>query len=317
MAKKPVSRPMYEEMADTSWITGLRGIGDKGNQGILDNYNKVNVFDDQTQADLNGRVNSIYNRALGDFDRDYRETMGKTLANDYGRFGTTGATPSLYNRDVYNLQQQRKLADMQYNKASTYDQFLNNELQRRYDTMNMFKGMSDMGKTPYQQDLANWQIRNTNKDRQWMNDIDYNNYKNQRTSNWITSIPQAAGAIIGGIYGGPAGSMIGGQLGKSAGSMVSGLVTGPQQTYTSGLGNQYGGMDLMGGISDIYNMLGGSATNGQSWGDVLGGYFGRGNSSTGSNGTIYNNMSNVYSGNALQDALNDYLGGGFDFTATI
>lgn len=311
MSKKPISRPLYEEMEDTPWITGLREIGDAGNQGILDNYNKVNVFDELTQRDLDSRVNSIYNRALGDFERDYRNTMEKTLARDYGRFGTTGATPSLYNRDIYNLQQQRKLADLQYDKASTYDNFLNSELGRRYATMNMFDQMSQKGETPYKQDLMNWQIRNLNKDRQWMNDIDYNNYKNWRNSQWIEVPMTVAGAVVGGYFGGPQGAMMGAEQGRKDGQMFSGLMFGEQQGYGGWQGYNFAD-GLAGSMGNMYNALGGSSTQGQGWGQAWGNFV-NGKTSSG-NSALSSLMSNSILGNSnngsyLQNSINQYANG--------
>lgn len=311
---------MYEEMEDTSWITGLRQIGDAGNQGILDNYSKVNVFDDTTRADLEGRVNAIYNRTLNDFDRDYTNTMNKTLARDYGRFGTTNATPALYNRDTYNLQQQRKLADLQYQKAATYDTFLNNELQRRYNTLNMFKGLSDMGAVPYQQDLANWKIRNENKDRKWMNDVDARNSKQAAIGNVIEFIPTVIGAVAGTIAGGN--TLAGAALGNAIGGAASGLATGGMQSYgsaysggddssdalLSGLGSWYVGKQLDQGKIGFGNNAISSAINSY----VNGGNTSYGNSMNGLanyiNSYIAGGANNTNSNSAIQNALSQYFG---------
>lgn len=319
MGKKPIARPLYEEMQDTPWITGLREIGDAGNQGILDNYNKVNVFDDLTQKDLNSRVNSIYNRALGDFEKDYRNTMEKTLAKDYGRFGTTGATPSLYNRDMYNLQQQRKLADLQYDKASTYDSFLNSELGRRYATMNMFNTMSQKGQLPYEQDLKNWEIRNKNKDLQWMNDIDYNNYKKQRNTQYVSLPATVIGGVAGGVFGGPVGAALGAQLGNSIGSTAGGAIWGGPQSYTDqgiwGVSNTQV-PDTAGGTANIMgqiaSMLGGSSAQGQSWGQAWGNFVnGKTNSGNSGLSSIMSNsiLGNSNNGTYTQNAINQYVNG--------
>lgn len=301
MGKKPVQRPMYEEMKDTSWITGLRQIGDAGNEGILDNYNKVNVFDELTQRELEGRVNSIYNRALGDFERDYRNTMQKTLARDYGRFGTTGATPSLYNRDMYNLQQQRKLADMEYNKANTYDQFINSELQRRYNTMNMFGTMSSMGQVPYQQDLMNWQVRNMNKDRRYLNDVEGRNFRITQDSQWITLPLTIGGAAVGGYFGGPQGAQMGASIGNATGQAFSPIIFGTQQNPYGGTAGYNSSGTLLNGFNDFIQSAGGSATSGQSWGQMFGNIFGN------RSGANYGNNNNPAVQSAYQDAMGDVL----------
>ena len=69
--------PGYVKMEDTPWITQGREIADIGGKGVLDNYGKVNVFDEATQASLNARNNDIYNRAFGDMERAYTDTMNK------------------------------------------------------------------------------------------------------------------------------------------------------------------------------------------------------------------------------------------------
>ena len=159
----------YEEMQDTPWITQARDIADRGGKGILENYNKVNVFDDATKRSLEARNNQIYKRAFDNMEREYTNTMNKYNAANYNQFGTLNATPAAYRTDMYNLAAQRQMDDLGYNQALNYDNLMNQELQRRYNTLNMFGNMYQYGQTPYQQDIMNWNTRNTNKD------IDYQN----------------------------------------------------------------------------------------------------------------------------------------------
>ncbi len=168
MGDTPQHAP-YEEMKDTPWITQGREIADKGGQGILDNYNKVNVFDDATNRSLEARNNQTYKRAFDDMERAYTDTMNKYAAKNYNQFGTLNATPAAYRTDMYNLKAQRQLDDLAYNQAMNYDTLRDQELQRRYNTLNMFGNMYQYGQTPYQQDVMNLNTRNTNKD------IAYNN----------------------------------------------------------------------------------------------------------------------------------------------
>lgn len=166
---------MYEQMADTPYITNLRDLSQKGYEGYNKNYGRVDVFDQDTRRSLNDVLNNYYKRAESDFDRNYRDTMNRYQNKNYGQFGTLNATPALYRTDMENLQQQRKLADLAYNKSAYYDQLMNSELQRRYNTLNMYNQMLEKGQTPYELDLKNWAIRNQNKDRQLQNDIaEYN-----------------------------------------------------------------------------------------------------------------------------------------------
>lgn len=168
MGDTPEHAP-YEEMKDTPWITQGRDIADKGGKGILENYNKVNVFDDATNRSLEARNNQIYKRAFDNMEREYTNTMNKYNAKNYNQFGTLNATPAAYRTDMYNLDAQRRLDDLAYNQAVNYDNLKDKEIQRRYNTLNMFGNMYQYGQTPYQQDVMNWNTRNTNKDIAYQN----------------------------------------------------------------------------------------------------------------------------------------------------
>ena len=164
MGKRKVRHEPYEEMKDTPWITQGREIADIGGKGILDNYNKVNVFSPETQKSLEARNNAIYKRAFDNMERAYTDTMNKYNAANYGQFGTLNATPAAYRTDQYRRDFQRQMDDLAYNQAVNYDTLMDNELQRRYNTLDMYNTLYGYGQTPYQQDIANWNTRNTNKD---------------------------------------------------------------------------------------------------------------------------------------------------------
>ena len=172
MGKNPPELAMYKEQPDTPYVSNARKLSDRGFAGLEEYVPRVNTMDNRTQADLDANINSIYNRSLSDFNRDYKDTMAKTMAKAYGQFGTTGNTSSLYRNDMQNLQAQRALADLQYDKALTRDQMLNSELQRRYNTVNMYKGLYDFGQIPQKYDDQNYRLREiTNVDRQYNNDF--------------------------------------------------------------------------------------------------------------------------------------------------
>lgn len=164
MGKRKVRHEPYEEMKDTPWITQGREIADIGGKGILDNYNKVNVFSPETQKSLEARNNAIYKRAFDNMERAYTDTMNKYNAANYNQFGTLNATPAAYRTDQYRRDFQRQMDDLAYNQAVNYDTLMDNELQRRYNTLDMYNTLYGYGQTPYQQDIANWNTRNTNKD---------------------------------------------------------------------------------------------------------------------------------------------------------
>lgn len=193
-------RPQYEEQADTPWITRNRDMNEWSYGNIKDNINRVNVFDDATRQSLNDYVDDIYNRSKADFDRTYAQTMARTLARDYNRFGTTGASTSLLNRDNYNLQKQRELADLAYKRAETYEDMINKELDRRYKYLDTNYGyFTGSGQTTQNFDDANWKIRNMNKDIQYLNDIqDYNSKAN--TWNAIGKTLSTVGGAVTGVF---------------------------------------------------------------------------------------------------------------------
>ena len=208
--------PGYVKMEDTPWIKQGREIADIGGRGVLDNYGKVNVFDEATKASLNARNNDIYNRAFGDMERAYTDTMNKYNAANYNQFGTLNATSPAYRTDEYQRQFQRQLDDLAYNKAINYENLINNELQRRYNTLDMFGNMYNYGRIPYEQDLKNWNIDNTNRDIGYQNEV--------ARSQSGSGFGQLGGAIIGGtlgaLTGNPMLAMGGAQLGAGIGGNI-------------------------------------------------------------------------------------------------
>ena len=213
----------YEEMKDTPWITQGREIADKGGQGILDYYNKVNVFDDQTKRELAQRNREIYNRAFDNMERAYTNTMNKYNAANYNQFGTLNATPAAYRTDQYRRDFQRQMDDLAYNQAVNYDALMDNELSRRYNTLDMFGNLYNYGQIPYKQDVNNWNIENTNRN------IAYNNAlahfsKGKKGKAIGGAIGGVLGTAVGTIFGGPLGGAVGSSLGQSAGSAIGGKI---------------------------------------------------------------------------------------------
>ena len=230
--------PGYVKMEDTPWITQGRQIADAGGQGILDNYNKVNVFDEDTLASLEARNNATYKRAFDNMEKAYTNTMNKYAANNYNRFGTLNSTPSAYVTDEYQRQFQRQMDDLAYNQATNYDTLMDNELQRRYDTLNMYNNMYQYGNTPYQLDLANWNIENTNRDIAYQNAL-----AGGGGSNWSNALSGAInGAVSGGLAGGPWGALAGAAAGGIGGYLGSDV----SDSNLGSIGNKFN--SWMGGV---------------------------------------------------------------------
>ena len=215
--KKAPSHPGYVKMEDTPWITQGREIADVGGKGILENYNKVNVFSPETQKSLEARNNAIYKRAFDNMEKAYTDTMNKYSAANYGQFGTLNATPAAYRTDQYRKDFQRQMDDLAYNQAVNYDTLMDNELQRRYNSLDMFGNLYNYGQIPYQQDIRNWNIENTNRDIAYQNML-INNSGGSKFSNALSGAMKGASA---GSAAGPWGALAGGIAGGAAGYFKS------------------------------------------------------------------------------------------------
>ena len=215
--KKTPSHPGYVKMEDTPWITQGREMADAGGKGVLENYNNVNVFSPETQKSLEARNNAIYKRAFDNMEKAYTDTMNKYSAANYGQFGTLNATPAAYRTDQYRKDFQRQMDDLAYNQAVNYDTLMDNELQRRYNTLDMFGNLYNYGQIPYQQDIRNWNIENTNRDIAYQNML-INNSGGSKFSNALSGAMKGASA---GSAAGPWGALAGGIAGGAAGYFKS------------------------------------------------------------------------------------------------
>ena len=217
MSKSTPQHEGYKKMKDTAWIKQGRKISDAGGKGILSNYNNVNVFDQGTRDSLEARNNAIYQRAFNDMNQNYNKIMNEYAARNYNRFGSLNNTPSSYVIDQYQKDFQRQMNDASYNKAVNYENLVNNELQRRYNTLNMFRDMYGYGQNVYNHDKMNWNVENTNRDIAYQNAMA--NYQSggglggalggaisgAGTAFMTTGNPLAA--LAGGVAGGAMGAM--------------------------------------------------------------------------------------------------------------
>ena len=196
MAKSAPKKPMLQKYGETEFGQYGYNLGRKGYKGLEENADRVNVFYPETQRSLDAQANNVYSRALGDFDRNYRNTIGRMQDRNYSQFGTLNATSPAYTTDLENLSQQRKLADLEYNKAMYRDTLTDNELNRRYNTMNMYNNLYNKGDVVGQSD---WRTENENRDRQYQNDIqDFN--EGNRLGRYVTSFYDPLGITNVGNY---------------------------------------------------------------------------------------------------------------------
>ena len=148
-------------------------------------------------------------------EREYTNTMNKYNARNYGQFGTLNATAPAFVTDNYKRDFQRQMNDLAYNQAVNYDTLMDNELQRRYNVLDMFGNMYQYGNTPYQLDIANWNTRNTNKD------LAYQNALANSQGGLAGSVQGGLGGAVTGftMTGNPWGALAGGVAGAIGGSM--------------------------------------------------------------------------------------------------
>ena len=171
MSKSKPKHPGYKKMKATPWIKQAKEIGNAGGEGLLENYNNVNVFDKAIKDSLEARNNAVYQRAFSDMNQNYNNIMNKYNARNYNRFGTLNSTPSAYATDNYQKDFQRQMDDLSYNKAVNYENLINNELTRRYNTLDLYNNMYNLGQYGYQHDKMNWNVDNTNRDISYKNSL--------------------------------------------------------------------------------------------------------------------------------------------------
>lgn len=257
MGKDAPQKAMYEEMKDTPWITQGREIADIGGKGLISNADSVNVFDPNQRYSMEKLNRDVYDRAFEDLNKQYREGMNKYAAANYGRFGTLNATPSAYITDEYNRQYQRDMSNMAYNKAINYENLVNQELQRRYNTLGMYQTLYNMGQIPYELDVRNWQTRNTNKDRDYDNALAQANASIGNRNLLLGGMGKALpylGDVATMVTGNPLWSMAGNAVGKFAGGMSGSSSDGTDGSSIGSLNTSSSSLPIGGsGNSIIYD----------------------------------------------------------------
>ena len=165
---------MYEEQKDTPWITRNRELNTRSYDLLGNSIDNLNRYD---QAAMQTTVDKYTNKMWDDLNRSYQNDVNQNLARNYGRFGTTGASPSLYSSDDLQRYYNNLATDVASKGASLYNDLVNQEYQRRLSNLNAYNTLfTGTGKTSQAFDDANWNIRNVNKDRKY----EINNKKNMK-----------------------------------------------------------------------------------------------------------------------------------------
>lgn len=213
--------PMHEEYADTPFITRNRELNPMAYDYLtqaMENLDLYNANPEAYQAVADAYTQAQWN----DFNRGYNEVMNQQAANNYNRLGTSNATSNLYTTDSTQRRMNDLASRIAANTASQYNNLVNQEYKRRLSSLGTYANLfNNSGVITENVDMTNWGIRNENKDRQYMNDVNDYNKKMGMIGGTIQSLGGIAGSVAGGIFGGPAGAALGGQLGSASGQALS------------------------------------------------------------------------------------------------
>lgn len=228
--------PMYEEYADTPFITRNRELNPMAYDYLtqaMENLDLYNANPEAYQAVADAYTQAQWN----DFNRGYNQAMNQQAANNYNRLGTSNATSNLYTTDSTQRRMNDLASRIAANTASQYNNLVNQEYQRRLGSLGTYANLfNNSGAITENVDMTNWNIRNQNKDRQYMNDVNNNPWN--RISGVASGIVQGAqtGFQAGGPWGAVAGGVLGGIGGSSGGNALEGL-NNSQSSLPAQIGN--------------------------------------------------------------------------------
>lgn len=217
MAKK-VEPLQYSYFEDTPFISRNRELNTKS-YGLTDRaLNNLSTF--ENPATQQAIVDKAYNSMWNDYNRNAQGVYNRNLARNYGRFGTSNATPAMYYSDTA----QRNLNDVASRIASnaygSYDQLVNNELNRRQSLLNNYYNIfNTTGGLTEEKDRQNYQIQLANEQAKYLADQQNKASVMERISNGVKGAMQGIGT--GMMAGGPWGALAGGVLGGATGAMGS------------------------------------------------------------------------------------------------
>lgn len=227
--------PMYEEFQDTPWITRNRELNEQVYPYLTVAYKNLGSFDQDYMKSL---ADDYSGAQWSDLNRQYQQRVNQNLARNYNRLGTTGGSSSGYTDESLNRYYNDLASRVASNTAQYYDQLVGNNLQRQLSQLGAYNNLfNTSGGVTYGHDTTNQQIRWTNQDRAWQNDVrDYNNSGWNKFANIVGGVVQGAGTGLAASGGNPIGAAVGGVLGGigSSGNQINSAQLG----QTSSLGAQ-------------------------------------------------------------------------------
>lgn len=252
--KKKVKAPVYEEWSGNEYIDRARD--DVGTYGDWVNNNWQNYLDadlDQAYARQQGIADKAYNTMWDDMLANQRRQNNQLAAANYNRFGSLGNTSSNYNQELFNRQQNDLASRLSSQEYQMLDNLVNSDYNRRTNSFNNIYNMyNNAGSLINQLDQANWNLRNTNKEAQYVADVQ----NAQNKGGW-------GNALLGGLTGAATGLFTGGPVGAVAGALGGATLGG------LGYQNSSGGFGSLAG-QGLYNI--GNPSNNQAPTNKFGNY---------------------------------------------
>ena len=260
MGKKMPDRPQYEQLADTPWITRNRDLNTSSYNNLNTALNDFQNFNINNNDYYQSIADAYTNAQWNDLNRAYTQQANQLAARERQRLGTSGSSSSAYNTDSLNRNYDYLASQVAANTANQYNNLVNQAYNRGLSNIDLYNNLfRATGNETQRVDENNWRIRLQNQDNAWLSEVDDVNAHNKMWDNILTKGNEAAGAIIGGIFGGPAGAAIGKKMGSMAGKQMSGMFGTDQQYDTSGynMGSSVGAnLASAGSNSSGYDWLG-------------------------------------------------------------
>ena len=265
MKKKKVKAPTYEQLADTEYISGLR----EDLPTYRDQYNymlgQLDVTSPEVQQTFQDIANQYTQSQWNDFNRNALANYKAMNPANRNRFGNLGSSGAMYGADTYNRQLNDLASRIASNTAGQYENLVNNYYNQKLNTANAYgSAYGGAGSTVQSNDIANWEIRNRNKEAKYLADVQNAQGGGWNWGNMLSGAASGAasgamsgGGWIGGLIGGVAGGVAGGLSGNSSGQQASQL--------GSSLGSIYPSVRQSSGGTNInLNTQGGSLFNSNS-----------------------------------------------------
>lgn len=219
MKKKKVKAPVYEQLADTAYISGLR----EDLPTYRNQYNymlgQLDVTSPEVQQAFQNKANEYTQSQWSDFSRNALANYKAMNQANRNRFGNLGSSGAMYGADTYNRQLNDLASRIAGQTAGQYENLMNNYYNQKYNTAQMYnQAYGNAGSTLQNNDIANWKIRNQNIDAKYAADVQN---ANRGGWNWGNSIVGGlTGLATGGVVGGVAG-LVGGGLSDSGQSAAN------------------------------------------------------------------------------------------------